>query len=166
MTSVPLDKKKHNRNHFDCGNELLNNYLRVMANQQSGKDNCRTFVLEDAGNPEQIIGYYTLTMTHVDLKALPTKLQKKHQNANTGGLIARLAVDRRYAKQGFGEWLLIDALKKLLFASESVAFPFIFVAAKEGAIQFYKKFGFKAFLDKPDKLFITLADVRMSLNTD
>jgi len=163
MITIQLDKKKHNRNRFDCGVDVLNNYLRMMANQQSNKDNTRTFVLEDETNPSYIIGYYTLTMTSIDLNSLPIKLQKKHQNAQTGGLIARLAVDKRYSKQGFGEWLLIDALKKLLAASETVAFPLIIVDAKEGAIEFYKKFGFTAFLDTPNKLFITIADVRTTL---
>jgi len=102
-------------------------------------------------------------MTLIDLDALPTQLQKRHQNAKAGGLLARLAVDKRYAKQGFGEWLLIDALKKRLSASETVAFPLIIVDAKEGAISFYEKFGFRAFLDTSNKLFITVADVRKSL---
>ena len=114
MIAVQLDKKMHNRNRFDCGVDALNNYLRIMANQQSSKDNSRTFVLVDEHKPENIIGYYTLTMTPIDLDALPTKLRKKHQYAHAGGLIARLAVDKQYAQRGFGEWLLIDALKKLL----------------------------------------------------
>ncbi|OAD23290.1 GCN5-related N-acetyltransferase [Candidatus Thiomargarita nelsonii] len=163
MITVQLDKKKHNRKRFDCGVEALNNYLCLLANQQSSKDNTRTFVLEDESHSENIIGYYTLTMTPIDLEALPTQLQKRHQNAKAGGLLARLAVDKRYAKQGFGEWLLIDALKKRLSASETVAFPLIIVDAKEGAISFYEKFGFRAFLDTSNKLFITVADVRKSL---
>lgn len=163
MITVQLDKKKHDRNRFDCGFEVLNNYLRVMANQQSSKDNTRTFVLEDEACPQFIVGYYTLTMTVIALDALPIKLQQRHQNADAGGLIARLAVDKRYAKRGFGEWLLIDALRKLLLASEIVAFPLIIVDAKEGAVSFYEKFGFTAFLDQPYQLFITLADVRTSL---
>ena len=163
MITVPLDKKKHKRNLFDCGVDALNNHLCVMASQQSDKDNTRTFVLEDMQNPESIIGYYTLTMTTLDLSLLPQKLQKKHKNAQSGGLIARLAVDKHYAKQGFGEWLLIDALRKLLTASEAVAFPLVIVDAKTGAIQFYEKFGFVAFNNTPNKLFMTIADVKASL---
>lgn len=163
MITVPLDKKKHKRNLFDCGVEALNNHLCLMASQQSDKDNTRTFVLEDMQNPESIIGYYTLTMTTLDLSLLPQKLQKKHKNAQSGGLIARLAVDKKYAKQGFGEWLLIDALKKLLSASNTVAFPLVIVDAKAGAKQFYEKFGFVPFNDMPNKLFITIADVKASL---
>jgi len=102
-------------------------------------------------------------MTSLDLTALPTDLQKKHKNANSSGLIARLAIDKRYTGQGFGEWLLIDSLKKLLAASDSVAFPLVAVDAKEGAIDFYKKFGFITFMDTPNKLYMCISDIRASL---
>ena len=163
MITVPLDKSKHNRNGFDCEIEALNSYIKVTANQQSKKDNTRTFVLEDGIHPERIIGYYTLTMTLINLDTLPIKLRKKHHNVSTGGLIARLAVDKRYKKQGYGEWLLIDALRKLLFASEAVAFPLVVVDAKRGSVEFYEKFGFIPFQDIPNKLYITIADIRISL---
>ena len=163
MNTVKLDKKKHDRSRFDCGVDTLNNYLCMMASQQSNKDNTRTFVLEDEKFSQHIIGYYTLTMITVDFSALPEKLQKKHQNSHTAGLIARLAIDKRYRECGYGEWLLIDALKKLLSASGSVAFPLITVDAKDGAVSFYKKLGFTNFMDIPNKLFITMADVRKIL---
>ncbi|EKA2635303.1 GNAT family N-acetyltransferase [Vibrio alginolyticus] len=163
MNTVLLDKAKHDRNRFNCGIEALNNYLRVMASQQAKKDNTRTFVLEDDNDNSHVIGFYTLTMTPIDLKALPDKLQKKHQSSTSGGLIARLAVDERYKGKGFGEWLLIDALRKLLAASDSVAFPVVIVDAKDGAKHFYESYGFQAFEDAGNKLFITIADVRASL---
>ncbi len=163
MMTVKLDKATHDRQHFDCGVESLNNYLKVMASQQSQKDNTRTFVLVEEQNSARVIGYYTLTMTPIDLSALPDKLQKKHHNASSGGLITRLAIDKRYAKQGYGEWLLIDALNRLLQASETVAFPVVIVDAKDGAIGFYEKFGFTPFQDSTNKLFLTIADIRASI---
>jgi GNAT superfamily N-acetyltransferase len=163
VISVPLDKVSHNRNRFDCGVNALNNYLKVMANQQSARDNSRTYLLEDINQPSYIVGFYTLTVTPVDLSALPEKFLKRHQNARAGGLIARLAVDKRYSGKGYGEWLLIDALNKLLSASEAVGFPVIIVDARDGAAQFYEKFGFAAFEDSPNKLFITVATVRKNL---
>jgi GNAT superfamily N-acetyltransferase len=109
------------------------------------------------------VGYYALTMIPLELDKLPLKLQKKHQIARAGGLIVRLAVDPRYARQGFGEWLVIDALRKLLIASDVVAFPFITVDAKDGAAPFYEKLGFTPLQDSPKKLYMTIADVRLSL---
>jgi len=163
MITVPLDKKKHDRKRFDCGVESLNNFLRMMASQQSRKDNVRTFVLEDVNVAKHIIGFYSLTMAHIDLTALPKNLQTKHKCTYAGGLIARLAVDKRYVNQGYGEWLLIDALKKMLVVSETIAFPIVVVDAKDGAITFYKRLGFTPFLDTPNKLFITIADIRSIL---
>lgn len=164
MQTIHLDKSKHNRKKFDCGSEELNNYLCQMANQQSKKDNTRTFVLEYEKDPSLLVGFYSLTMSNLNFDLLPIPLQKKHANNKTAALIARLAVDKKYKGNGFGQWLLIDALKKLVDASQSVAFPLVVVDAKDGAIEFYEKFGFKPFSSNPNKLFITVADIYKSLN--
>lgn len=162
MNSVLLDKEKHNRKAFDCEVKPLNIYLKQMANQQSNRDNTRTYILEDETTEERIIGFYTLTMMSIDLSALPLGLQKKHKNANSAGLIARLAVDKNFKQKGYGEWLLVDALKKLLNASEVVAFPLIVVDAKEGVSEFYEKFGFQRFQEAENRLFISIESVRKS----
>jgi len=164
MQSVLLDKKSHDRKSFDCGVEPLNNYLRLIANQHSLRDNSRTYILEDTKNPQRIIGFYTLSMISVDMRLLPKDLQKKHQSNHAAGLVARLAVDKRYSKQGFGSWLLVDALKKLLNASDVVAFPMVLVDAKDGVSSFYEAFGFSPFSDEENKLFITVKDIRMSFS--
>ena len=162
MHTIRLDKKRHDRKGFDCGVEALNNYLKHMANQQSIKDNSRTYVLETPKKPHTIIGFYTLSMVSVDLTMLPQNLQKKHHNNHSAGLIARLAIDKHYTKKGLGSWLLVDALKKLLTASNTVAFPVIVVDAKEGVSTFYEQFGFTPFIDEENKLLISVADVRAS----
>lgn len=162
MISVPLDRSRHDRQGFDCGVVPLNLYLQQMAGQQARKDNTRTFVLEQAADPSRLIGFYTLTMTPIQLDSLPTPLQQRHHGASSGGLIARLAVDKRFRGQGYGSWLLVDALGKLLQASEMVAFPVVIVDAKSGAGEFYHKFGFSPFMDLPDRLFMTVADIRAS----
>lgn len=88
---------------------------------------------------------------------------KHDRNRSNCGIDAHLAVDERYTGQGFGEWLLIDALRKLLMTSDSVAFPFVIVDAKDGAKHFYERYGFQAFQDAENKLFITIAYIRASL---
>lgn len=164
MISVNLDKSRHHREAFDCGVVALNHYLLMMANQQSSKDNARTYVLTSESDDGQIIGFYTLTMASLNLSALPENLQKKHRNASSAGLIARLAVDKQFAKQGYGEWLLIDALHRLLDASETVGFPLVLVDAKDGVAGFYERFGFQSFADEVNKLFMTIADIRANLS--
>ena len=160
MQTVLLDKKRHNRKKFDCGVSVLNDFLRLMANQQSQRDNSRTYVLEDTNNPEKIAGFYTLSMVNISLEKLPESLQKKHPLQTSSGLIARLAVDKAYQGRGLGSWLLAEALYKLLDASEAVGFPLVVVDAKEGKVSFYESFGFTRFKHEKDRLFITVADIR------
>jgi len=162
MQSVPLDKTRHQRKKFDCGVEALNNYLKLMANQHASRDNSRTYVLEDSQNEGVIVGFYTLTMVTVDLSSLPKPLQNKHPHNQTAGLIARLAVDKHYTGRGIGSWLFIDALIKLLNASDIVGFPMVIVDAKEGMGSFYEQFGFQAFSQEKERLFMTVADIRVS----
>ena len=162
MQSVPLDKKRHQRAKFDCGVEALNNYLKLMANQQATKNNSRIYILEDSQNKGIIVGFYTLTMVSIELNTLPKPLQNKHSHNHTAGLIARLAVDKHYANRGIGSWLLIDALKKLLIASEIVGFPMVIVDAKKGMDTFYEQFGFQKFSQANERLFMPVADIRVS----
>ena len=164
MTTLALDTNKHNRKTFDCGVESLNNYFKLIANQQSNRDNSRTYVLEDKTDKTQVVGFYTLTMATVNLHSLPSPLQKKHKSSNSVALIARLAVDKKYANKGIGSWLLVDALKKILNASDTIGFPLIVVDAKEGVSSFYKKFGFEVFRDDEKRLFISIAKIRASFN--
>ena len=44
-TMIELLDKKHNRKDFDCGNELLNNYLKYQAGQDIKRKLCACFVL-------------------------------------------------------------------------------------------------------------------------
>jgi GNAT superfamily N-acetyltransferase len=164
MTIEPLEPSRHDRKTFDCGNEILNRFLYHQAAQQSRKDNSRTYVLTDRKSPERIIGFYTVTMIALDWPQLPEKLAKRHKNAKGSALIARLGVDKRFQGQGYGERLLVDALKRILKASEMIGYPLVFVDAKEGASTFYEIYGFRPLLYHPDKLFMTIADIRKNMN--
>ncbi len=133
-----------------------------MANQHASKDNSRTYVLEDPKDESIIAGFYTLAMVTVNLSALPEHLQNRHYSNHTAGLIARLAVDKRYTKRGIGSWLLVDGLKKLLVASDMAGFPMVAVNAKEGVSSFYEQFGFQPFYEEKERLFMPVADIRTS----
>ena len=149
MQISKLDTSIHNRKDFDCGVEALNNYLKLYANQHSKKDLTRTYVLSENN---KILGFYTITMSLAKVKNSTTPV----------ALIGRLAVDKKYQHKGYGEWLLVDALKKLVRASDIVGFLYIIVDAKDGAKEFYKKYGFSEFIDESNKLFITVKKVRKS----
>jgi len=160
MRTQLLDPNVHDRASFDCGHAAPNRFLYHTARQHHDKDNARTYVLADKNG--KIAGFYTLSLLHVTFASLPPILQKKHRSNTTAGLIARLAVDKRHQGRGIGGKLLVDALLKLLRASEIVGFGIVVVDAKSGASGFYEAFGFHAFDADPTRLYLSIADIRAS----
>jgi ribosomal protein S18 acetylase RimI-like enzyme len=74
------------------------------------------------------------------------------------GLIAR------YHKQGFGEELLLDALRRSLASTFEVGSLAVVVEAEhETAVEFYRSYGFIQFPDRPDKLFLPMQTIRRLL---
>ena len=69
--------RSHNRAGFDCGVKDLNEFLKNLARQNLKKGLSRTFVLTGKGFPEEIPGYYTLSVFEVSAEKLPRKFAKK-----------------------------------------------------------------------------------------
>ncbi|WP_241149127.1 GNAT family N-acetyltransferase [Photobacterium sanguinicancri] len=66
-----------------------------------------------------------------------------------------MAVNKSHQRQGFGETLLIDAIKNAINSSGLVPKPMIIVEAKnEIARNIYKDMGFTEFPQNPNKLFM------------
>ena len=93
---------------------------------------------------------------------MPAVLAKKlPQYPLPAVLLGRLAVDTQFQGQGLGKLLLVDALKRALAASQSIAVHAMVVDAKDAqAKSFYEKFGFIASSDLPLRLFLPLKSVQ------
>jgi GNAT superfamily N-acetyltransferase len=149
----------HSIESFDCGREELNRYLLRYAwqNQQAGAAQTYVGFAGDA-----IIGYYTLTVGHVTQEEAPERLTKglaRHPVPIM--LLARLAVDRRWQRQGVGRALLKDAMLRTLQAADIAGIRAFAVHAKdEEAQRFYLQFDFIPSPTDPMHLFILLKDVR------
>lgn len=89
MKSVELLDRSHDREQFDCGNEALNQFLKQTARQHVQKGISRTFVLIDSARPQEIIGFFTLTLCEVRLQELSQKWAKKYPTVIPGIKLAR-----------------------------------------------------------------------------
>src|SRR5689334_13030779 len=85
---------------FDCGNAPLNNYLV-------------TYVAVDQIAPRAVLGYFTLATSSVPREAFPKKYVRGLPPPYDLPLIllARLAVDRRFAGKGIGRALISEAFR-------------------------------------------------------
>jgi ribosomal protein S18 acetylase RimI-like enzyme len=142
---IELLGKKHDRSSFDCGKELLNNYLKYQAGQDVKRRLSACFVLNDSV-ANYIQGYYTLANSSIPLGSFPEHIQKKLPKsylAIPATLLCRLAVDKRDQGKGIGKILLIDALKRAYEATKVVAsFAVVVDPIDEAAVHFYGKYDF------------------------
>lgn len=144
LETVQLDKKQHDRNNFDCGVEALNEYLAKYASSSDQRSLTKTFVLVDSEQPKKIIGFYTLAYATVSVPDGFPRLVNYPYPAPALKL-ARMAVDKDFKNNRFGEQLLLECIRKTALAaqpSNPAAVIGLFVDAKEDAVSFYKRYGF------------------------
>ncbi len=157
----PLDSRKHNRASFCCGEASLDTYLRQQATQDLKKRVSTVFVLIDDPNMA-VLGYYTLSAYTVDISALEQRFAKRlpRYPALPATLLGRLAVDSAQQARGFGELLLMDALRKSLAAALQVASVAVIAEALNAtAASFYQQYGFQPFTQEPLKLYLPMQTI-------
>ena len=149
---------------FSCGVEALDRYLKQQASQDADRGVALPFVLVSRDN--RLAGYYTLGSYGMRADDIPHELMKqfRHPRYDVIGatLLGRLARDVSFKGQGIGEVLLIDALKRALHGSRTIAASVgVIVDAKdEKAQRFYSAYGFFApFPDTPRRLFLRMETI-------
>lgn len=150
---------------FNCGSESLDRYLREQANQDVRRRVAACFVALADG--QHIAGYYTLASASLLLADLPASASKKLPRYPTVPAVrmGRLAVDQAFKGLGLGGALLADALDRAV-RSEIAAYSLMVDAKDEAAAAFYRHHGFIALPDSPLTLFLPLATVYASRETE
>jgi ribosomal protein S18 acetylase RimI-like enzyme len=156
----------HDKAAFSCGNEQLDRYLRSTATQDKKRNIAIPYVIYDKDR-QKIIGYYTLSMSGINLEELPQDLAKKLPKYPIVGvnLIGRLAVSNDYRGYGWGKLLIMDALDRSLGISKVTAsFAVVVEAIDDDAVRFYRRFDFQVFPDRVFKLFRTMTNIERAFN--
>lgn len=139
---------KHNLDNFNCGVEVLNQWLQLRARDSEGKT-ARTFVLvrTDPERGEQVVGFYCLALGAVIRKDLPRKLRANTPDQIPIIVIGRFAIHQDFKKQGLGASLLRDAILRSLAIADNAGMRAIVVHVTddqhgEEAAGFYQKYDF------------------------
>ena len=153
-----LDKAVHDRNGFDCGVPELNNYLKRLAAQHRRKSISNTYVLVDPEKPSKILGYYTLSSAEADVDQLAESDGKSLPNFPVPCIrMGRLACSIEHQGKGIGRLLIGCAVNRCLIYNQEIAAFALLVDAKDlAAKSFYEHYGFTAFKDKPQTLYLPL----------
>ncbi|MEV7218169.1 GNAT family N-acetyltransferase [Kitasatospora cineracea] len=151
----------HDRQSFDCGNPILNDWLVRSSLSAEQQRTTRTFVVRDDSNT--VLGYYSLTAHVIEAAALPRKYAGNTRGQIPAILLAKLAVDKTAQGTGLGGALLADALERALDAARNVGARFVVVDAIDtAAASFYRKYGFTP-IPETDRLLMKMSAIESSL---
>lgn len=127
---------EHDLSAFDCGEPVLNDWLRQRALKNESRFSRTYVVCED----NQVVGYFCISAGAVEREAAPGKVRRNAPDTIPVSVIGRLAVSRSHAGMGLGADLLSDALRRIALASQSIGIGAVLVHAKdEAAKAFYMR---------------------------
>jgi GNAT superfamily N-acetyltransferase len=154
---------------FDCGDDALNHYLKRYAwtNQEKSSIGV-TYAAFDEEAARIVLGFLTLAMASVPREAFPKKYVRGLPPYDLPLiLLARLAVDRRFAGRGLGHALISEALRISLRVADEVGCRGIVTDAYRDRVSWYERYGFVALEGSaatgPQRMFLDMRTVRAAL---
>ena len=149
----------HRLDEFDCGEALLDEWLkrRALANQLNGAS--RTFVVADQDN--RIFGYYALAAGAVAQQMATSSVRRNMPDPVPVMVLGRLAVDHRAHGIKLGASLLQDAGNRVVAVSHNAGVRALLAhALHDRAKQFYQHYGFQVSPAHPPTLMLRLNSMK------
>ena len=157
-----LDPRRHDRDQFDSGEPVLDEWLRRYAGQNRRRDTAATWVIADA--QDVVVAYASISMTGIDRSAAPEIVAKGAPDPIPALLLGRLAVDRRYAGLGIGTTLTAHVLATAVELNEKAACRAVVVTAlNANARSWWERLGFHAFDPEQLDLYLLTAEIEATL---
>jgi len=157
--------KTHGRDTFDCGDDVLNDFLRRYARKSHELGGAKTFLAIDDTDNTTILGFYSLSPASVAYARTPEIVRRGLARHDVPGFrLARLAVDRRVQGQGLGGQLLLTAGRRCLRAAAEVGGITLVIDAKNDRVAaWYASYGAVPLLDAPLTLLLPLTTIEAAL---
>jgi ribosomal protein S18 acetylase RimI-like enzyme len=161
----PLDRNKHDRAAFACGEERVDNFLQKSAARQQDQDHTRVNVAcLDA--EIAIIGFYALNSHSIDVSTLSEADRKTLPNYPTISAIylSMVGVHSDHQGKGLGRLLMADVFARCVAVADRIGAHFILLdALNERAAKLYRELGFIDLPGHEPRMLIRMAVVRKAL---
>jgi predicted N-acetyltransferase YhbS len=139
---------------FDSGTPSLDQWLKQRARKNQVMGASRTFVVCDSN---VVVGFYCLSTSGLVHGRATGKLRRNMPDPIPVVVMGRLAIDARYQGKGLGRALIVDAIRRVVHAADSVGIAGVVVHALDGqAKAFYERIGFIASAHEPLTLMASL----------
>lgn len=147
---------------FDCGHVALNEFLQRFALVNQRSNSSQTYESCNAG---QVAGFYSLAVGSVEPShSAPRVIKGIPRHPVPVMILARLAIDQRYQRQGLGKALLKNALLRTVQAADIAGIRALLVHAKdEEARNWYRQWEFEESPTDAYHLFLLVKDIKALL---
>ncbi len=147
---------------FDCGHVALNEFLQRFALVNQRSNSSQTYASCNAG---QVAGFYSLAVGSVEPShSAPRVIKGIPRHPVPVMILARLAIDQRYQRQGLGKALLKNALLRTVHAADIAGIRALLVHAKdEEARNWYRQWEFEESPTDAYHLFLLVKDIKALL---
>jgi predicted N-acetyltransferase YhbS len=162
LTKPAALKPGHDLSTFDCGRPELTDWLKRRALRASETDTARTFVV--CRGTKRVVGYCSLAAGAVARDEAPGGLARNAPDPVPVVVLARLAIDLPEQKQGLGELLLAEGMRRAALASKNIGARALLVhALDEQAALYYEGLGFRRFAPGAQTLYLPMKVIRDGL---
>jgi GNAT superfamily N-acetyltransferase len=157
--------KQHRRDEFDCGEPLLNEYLRLYARKNHERGAAKTILAVANDDSGKVLGYYSVSPASIGYARVPEVARRGLGRYDVPGFrLGRLAVERAMQGQRLGGQLLLSAARRCILASQEVGGVVLLIDAKnERVASWYGNYGALSLPDSPLSLVLPLTSVQSML---
>ncbi|MCS5708794.1 GNAT family N-acetyltransferase [Candidatus Berkiella cookevillensis] len=139
ISAPKLISEEHELSDFDCGNDVLNIWLKTRALDNQNKFSTTRVVCIN----KTVIAYYSLVYGSVNRDEMTRSFKQNAPERIPVMILGRLAVDLKWQEKGIGKHLLKEALIKTMEASRIAAVRGLLVhAIDDKAKAYYQGYGF------------------------
>lgn len=161
----PLDRNKHDRAAFSCGEPRIDTYLKTRAAGLMDIESTRAWVacLDDG---RDIVGFYAVNAHAIDASALPQSLRRRlpRHHPIPAIFLSNIGVSSAYQGVGLGSLLLADCFARCAKVADEIGAAFIVLdALGEDAARFYRRHGFAHVPDPAGRMLIGMTQVRTAI---
>ncbi len=150
-------------NRFDCGNEMINAFVRKSLKKRIKRHLSQGYVLLD---PKGVfVGFYTLDTFSIGREQFGNKERPSGLPPMVPVVkLGMLGVGRTFQGRGLGKRLLRDAMYKVKEISEIAGCTGLYLLAEKDAVSFYRSLGFHSLDDQlPQPMFLDITLILKSI---
>lgn len=157
-----FDVVRHDRAAFTCGADRIDNFLKITASKYLAGDIGRIFVAveKDGG---RLVGFYAVGPHSIDASELEADMKKRLPSHDriSAYYLSMIGAHVDVRGRGVGGFLLADALKRCMSASDQMGGRFVVLdPINEDAAPLYARYDFAPLPSVPGRMLVSIAKLR------